>query len=45
MWAHRVCLLVPVEGIAPGAIRMCDLLGGCWEGLRHTPSAALRLTD
>ena len=45
LWAGRVCPLVPVDRIALGAVHMCAVLGGCWDGLRHTPGAAWRLID
>ena len=31
-WVREVCLLQPVDRIAPGAARMQDLLAGCWVG-------------
>ena len=44
-WARDVCLLAPVDRIAPGAVRMQDLLAGCWDGLRHPPGGELLLEN
>ena len=44
-WVREVCLLRPVDRVAPGAVRMQDLLAGCWDGLRHAPGAELLLDN
>ena len=42
-WVREVCLLQPVDRVAPGSVRMQDLLAGCWDGLRHAPGTELSL--
>ena len=44
-WVREVCLLQPVDRIAPGAVRMQNLLAGCWDGIRHAPGAELLLDN
>ena len=40
-----MCLLHPVDRIAPGAVRMQDLLAGSWDGVWHAPGAELLLDN